>query len=119
MTTDKKRYPSLPIKTIGGVPLNGQLRYVWRGGMKVRDGELFVPGIVTVPIVDGNIEPAQLMSGRWLPILVVEGRRYRLDEVVIPENPSEQSNPNEGSYALTIEGREIVYVGDGTYEMKG
>lgn len=109
-----------PTQAIGATPMDGQIRYIRQGGIQVHGSEIVVPGVVVAQITNGEVEQVPLAPGRWRPVLVAGGHRYRLDDLIISGDgpPSTSANPG-GSYLLTLTGKDVVYVEDGTYEVRG
>lgn len=64
-------------------PVCGHVRYVWVGGVADRGAEVLIPGVAVARIIDGVVEDINLSPGRWLPVLVVDGRRYDLPEIIV------------------------------------
>lgn len=64
-------------------PVCGHIRYVWVGGVQDRGTVVIVPGVAIARIIDGVVEPVHLSPGRWLPVLVVDERRYDLPEIIV------------------------------------
>lgn len=64
-------------------PVCGHIRYVWVGGVQDKGELVIVPGVAIARIIDGMVEPVHLSPGRWLPVLVIDERRYDLPEITV------------------------------------
>lgn len=64
-------------------PVCGQVRYAWLGGVSDLGGQVLIPGVAVARIIDGVVEDINLSPGRWLPVLVVDGCRYDLPEIIV------------------------------------
>lgn len=64
-------------------PVCGQVRYAWLGGVSDLGGQVLIPGVAVARIIDGVVENINLSPGRWLPVLVVDGCRYDLPEIIV------------------------------------
>lgn len=76
-------------------PVCGHIRYVWVGGVQDKGTLVIVPGVAIARIIDGVVEPVHLSPGRWLPVLVVDGCRYDLPEIIVDgsESPAPMPDP--------------------------
>lgn len=81
-------------------PVCGHIRYVWVGGVQDKGTLVIVPGVAIARIIDGMVEPVHLSPGRWLPVLVVDERRYDLPEIIVdgselpaPVEPKPEPDP--------------------------
>lgn len=93
-------------------PVCGHIRYVWVGGVQDRGTTVIAPGVAIARIIDGVAEPVHLSPGRWLPVLVVDERRYDLPEIIVdkPGPPEPVPEPEPEPHAPTVE-----VLGDGAY----
>lgn len=64
-------------------PVCGHVRYVWVGGVADQGEQVLIPGVAVARIIDGVVEDINLSPGRWLPVLVVDGGRYDLPEIIV------------------------------------
>lgn len=64
-------------------PVCGHVRYVWVGGVADQGEQVLIPGVAVARIIDGVVEDINLSPGRWLPVLVVDDRRYDLPEIIV------------------------------------
>lgn len=64
-------------------PVCGHVRYVWVGGVADQGEQVLIPGVAAARIIDGVVEDINLSPGRWLPVLVVDGCRYDLPEIIV------------------------------------
>lgn len=64
-------------------PVCGHVRYVWVGGVADQGEQVLIPGVAVARIIDGVVEDINLSPGRWLPVLVVDGCRYDLPEIIV------------------------------------
>lgn len=64
-------------------PVCGHVRYVWVGGVADQGEQVLIPGVAFARIIDGVVEDINLSPGRWLPVLVVDDRRYDLPEIIV------------------------------------
>lgn len=64
-------------------PVCGHVRYVWLGGVSDKGEQVLIPGVAQARIIDGVVEDINLSPGRWLPVLVVDGCRYDLPEIIV------------------------------------
>lgn len=81
-------------------PVCGHVRYVWVGGVADQGEQVLIPGVAVARIIDGVVEDINLSPGRWLPVLVVDDRRYDLPEIIVeasdapaPTPPSPEPEP--------------------------
>lgn len=81
-------------------PVCGHVRYVWVGGVADQGEQVLIPGVAVARIIDGVVEDINLSPGRWLPVLVVDGCRYDLPEIIVeasdvpaPTPPSPEPEP--------------------------
>lgn len=81
-------------------PVCGHVRYVWVGGVADQGEQVLIPGVAVARIIDGVVEDINLSPGRWLPVLVVDDRRYDLPEIIVeaadvpaPAPPSPEPEP--------------------------
>lgn len=81
-------------------PVCGHVRYVWVGGVADQGEQVLIPGVAVARIIDGVVEDINLSPGRWLPVLVVDGCRYDLPEIIVeasdvpaPTPPSPEPTP--------------------------
>ena len=81
-------------------PVCGHIRYVWVGGIQDKGALVIVPGVAIARIIDGVVQPVHLSPGRWLPVLVVDERRYDLPEIIVdgsvppaPVDPKPEPEP--------------------------
>lgn len=64
-------------------PVCGHVRYVWLGGVSDQGEQVLIPGVAQARIIDGVVEDINLSPGRWLPVLVVDGCRYDMPEIIV------------------------------------
>ena len=71
-------------------PVCGHVRYVWLGGVSDQGEQVLIPGVAQARIIDGVVEDINLSPGRWLPVLVVDGCRHDMPEIIVeaPDVPS-------------------------------
>lgn len=74
-------------------PVCGQVRYSWLGGVADLEGQVLIPGVAVARIIDGVVEDINLSPGRWLPVLVVDGRRYDLPEIIVEASDTQAAVP--------------------------
>lgn len=74
-------------------PVCGHVRYVWVGGVADQGEQVLIPGVAVARIIDGVVEDINLSPGRWLPVLVVDDRRYDLPEIIVEASDAPAPTP--------------------------
>lgn len=74
-------------------PVCGHVRYVWAGGVADQGEQVLIPGVAVARIIDGVVEDINLSPGRWLPVLVVDDRRYDLPEIIVEASDAPAPTP--------------------------
>lgn len=74
-------------------PVCGHVRYVWVGGVADQGEQVLIPGVAVARIIDGVVEDINLSPGRWLPVLVVDDRRYDLPEIIVEASDAPPPTP--------------------------
>lgn len=74
-------------------PVCGHVRYVWVGGVADQGEQVLIPGVAVARIIDGVAEDINLSPGRWLPVLVVDDRRYDLPEIIVEASDAPAPTP--------------------------
>lgn len=74
-------------------PVCGHVRYVWVGGVADQGEQVIIPGVAVARIIDGVVEDINLSPGRWLPVLVVDDRRYDMPEIIVEASDAPAPTP--------------------------
>ena len=85
---------SLPFgRSQATTPVCGHVRYVWVGGVADQGEQVLIPGVAVARIIDGVVEDINLSPGQWLPVLVVDDRRYDLPEIIVEASDAPAPTP--------------------------